>query len=201
MIDTFYILDFDHCLGNTNKLQEVLQEVIERETGIHPHVISKAREEYRKNGGSFDTATYVKQLFDQAGKDSEAEWQTIETLFIRESQVMDMLEPYAEELLRILQERQLPFGVVTYGGKEWQEAKLAASGLMAMPHLVTDVKEKGYLLSSWRQADKTFLLPDVLTGENRLQAKNLVFIDDNPVSFVGIPTENITPICAMSADK
>jgi hypothetical protein len=92
---------------------------------------------------------------------------------------------------------QYRFGIVTYGGRIWQLTKMSAAGLIELPHIVTSVKEKGILLTSWRQDDGTFLIPSELTGEDVLRAKRLVFIDDKPISFTGLP-QNVDAFCAIT---
>ncbi len=42
-------------------------------------------------------------------------------------------------------------------------------------------------MAEWKQVDGSFLLPDQLSGKTACWAEKIVFIDDKPVSFEGIP--------------
>jgi len=197
IVETFYILDLDRCLVNTDRLQALLQRIIERETPIGTGTLNEVREAYEAAGGSFDTASYMKDFFDSQSEDGQELWNRIARLAIEESQGEDMLLPYAAELLARLRSENVAFGIVTYGGNMWQETKIAASGLGEIPHIVTPIKEKGRLLTSWKQDDGSFILPGPLGGGRVINAKTLVFIDDKPISFMGIP-DGVKAICAIT---
>lgn len=194
--DVFYVLDLDRCLANTEKLQMLLQGIIQRELGILPDEMNLARREYERAGGSFDTAGYVMGVLDGKGMDGPAAWHDITRMFITESQTQDMLEPHAAELLHRLRVAGARFGIVTYGSDAWQLTKLEAAGLATIPHLVTHDVAKGRLIASW-QHKKGFLIPTLLAGGRQLVARQLVFIDDKPMSFTGLPA-GVHGICAVS---
>lgn len=195
-VDTFYILDLDRCLVDTEKLQTLLERVIEQEISITPQEMNLARREYERTNGSFDTAGYVMGILDSQGIDGPSVWLEIKRLFIHEAQTQDMLEPYARELLDTLSATRTPFGIVTFGGDAWQLTKIAAAGLEAIPHIVTHDQAKGRLIASWQRVDGSFLLPGQLAGQ-ALITRQLFFIDDKPVSFYGIPSE-VHAICAVA---
>lgn len=184
-IDTFYVLDFDRCLGRTEKLQELLERVVQREGVVSLDMIKYAHDEVRKTGGSFDTAAYVRQLLKDRQLDVNQIWGKIEAAFLEQAKREDLLEPYAKELLDVLTDRGLSFGILTYGGFEWQSAKLKATGLSRVPHIITSYKEKGRTIASWQRTDGTFLIPQILMKDTL--AWKIILIDDKPVSFVGIP--------------
>ena len=197
-VDTFYVLDLDRCLVNTEKLQLLLQQIIQRELGILPDEMNLARREYERAGGSFDTAGYVMGVLDGKNLDGPAVWHEITRIFIRESQAQDMLQPYASELLRRLDTLGARFGIVTYGNDAWQLTKLEAASLSAIPHLVTHDVAKARLIASW-QHQEGFLVPTLLAGAggSPLIARQLVLIDDKPVSFIGLPA-GARGVCAIA---
>jgi hypothetical protein len=197
-IDTFYVLDLDRCLIDTDRLQRAMMHVIEKDTDIDGVRLDEGRVAYEASGGSFDTAKYVTDLFKSEGrKDGRELWNSIAQAATAEAQGEDMLLPYAAELLARLKHEGRAFGILTYGGRMWQETKITASGLADIPHIVTPIKEKGILLTSWKQEDGSFLIPAPLGGGRVLRARSLVFIDDKPVSFKGIP-EGVRAICAIT---
>lgn len=198
IVDTFYILDLDRCLIDTDRLQRVLLQVIEKDTDIDGIRLDEARVTYEASGGSFDTAKYVTDLFESEGRTNGRElWNDIAHVATVAAQGEDMLLPYASELLMKLKQECEEFGILTYGGSMWQETKIIASGLADVPHIVTPIKEKGVLLTSWRRQDGSFLIPAPLGGGEVRHARSLVFIDDKPVSFMGIP-EGVRAICAVT---
>ena len=192
----FYILDLDRCLLDTEKIQAFLEFILHRDLGIDPHEMNAARREVERSGGSFDTASYVMAFLDRKGEDGPALWHSIKQRFIDEAQKEDMLLPYARQLIYELRLRKRKYGIVTFGGDAWQSTKIAAAGLSDVPHLITHELEKGRLLSSWQRSDGVFLLPREVAGK-KLYAKHLVFIDDKPVSFVGLP-KGVTGVWAIA---
>lgn len=196
VVDTFYILDLDRCLVNTEKLQMLLQQIIQRELGILPDEMNLARREYERAGGSFDTAGYVMGVLDGKNLDGPAVWHEVTRMFIQEAQTQDMLQPYASELLRRLDALGARFGIVTYGNDAWQLTKLEAASLGSIPHLVTHDIAKARLIASWQHSEG-FLVPTLLAGGMPLIARQLVFIDDKPISFIGLPV-GVRGICAVA---
>lgn len=184
-IRTFYVLDFDRCIGDTARFHTVLEEAIEHVTDIHPADIRKARIETELSGGSFDTAKYVMRVLESTK--SSVSWDDICSEMIKRACREDMLEPHARDLLRILNERRACYGILTYGGEAWQRAKITASRLESVPYLITDMHAKGQVLASWQQPDGTFVIPPGLAGERSLIADSLVLIDDKAASFQDIP--------------
>ncbi|HSW91941.1 MAG TPA: hypothetical protein VLG09_04810 [Candidatus Saccharimonadales bacterium] len=198
MIDTFYILDFDRCLADTNKLDAAFLAQIDKQSiGLDTQAIFAARRTAEAQGESFDTAMYVRTILAKRGEEGERDWTTLLDSFTNTTTREDMLLPFAHELIDYLQRMQYRFGIVTYGGRIWQLTKMSAAGLIELPHIVTSVKEKGLLLTSWQQDDGSFLIPSELTGGDALRVKRLVFIDDKPISFTGLP-RNVDAFCAIT---
>jgi len=185
--DTFFVLDFDRCIGDTNGIQAVLEGVLQRETGISPEAFHAARTRIESEGKTFDTIRHVHMLLAEAG--SDVTWSRILAALLVEARNHDLLLPHAAELLAILKERQLPHGIITYGVEEaWQLIKLEVSGLLEIPHLVTHIEEKGTLLTGWKQADGSFAIPPALDkGLVPPKVSRVVFLDDKAKSFWGIP--------------
>lgn len=188
-IPVFYAVDFDRCLGRTEKFQSLLESVIGDEHIVSLAMIRYAHEKVRKTGGSFDTAAYIRQVLKGKGLDVNQVWGRIEADFVEAARHQDMFEPYARELLDLLRVRKAHFGILTYGGYDWQMAKLRAAGLLEIPHIITSHKEKGRMIASWQMDDQRFLVPRELGGGRELVAERVVLIDDKPISFIGLPPE------------
>jgi hypothetical protein len=197
--DTFFVLDFDRCTGNTDGIQAVLEEVLQQETGISPDAFHAARTRIESEGKTFDTIRHVHMLLAEAG--SAVTWERIRTKLIESASHVDLLLPHARELLSILRERQLPHGIITYGVEEaWQLTKLEITGLLNIPHLVTHIEEKGKLLTGWKLADGTFGIPPALDeGLVPPTVSRIIFLDDKAKSFWGIP-EGVEGVHVIAPD-
>lgn len=185
---SFYVIDFDRTLVNTEKLYEVLELVLERDSDVGAQRLNEERAAIEANGESFAMINSLRRILKDAN--STVSWQELQRAFILEAQHTDgVLEPYAAELLQILNDRQLPYGIITYGSETWQLAKIEAAGLMDVPHLVTGIKEKGRLLTGWKHAEDSFIIPPAMTRDfTPLKVDSIIFLDDKAVSFNDMPT-------------
>lgn len=183
---TFFVLDFDRCLGNTVLFQEILQEIL-AEVGVSAEAFAAARTRIEQGGKTFDTIRHTHQLLEESG--STSTWADIKAEFLRRAHEREALLPHARELLQILDERSLPYGIVTYGVEEaWQLIKLEAAKLLYVPHLVTHIEEKGQLLTGWKQSDGSFLIPPALTQDfETIRVNEIILVDDKAKSFWGTP--------------
>ena len=185
--DTFFVLDFDRCIGNTDGIQMVLEGVLQRETGISPETFHAARTRIESEGKTFDTIRHVHMLLSEAN--SQVKWEYIREKLIESAKGEDLLLPHSREFLAILRERRLPHGIITYGVEEaWQLTKLEITGLLEIPHLVTHIEEKGKLLTGWKLDDGSFGIPPALdAGLVPPKVSKIIFLDDKAKSFWGIP--------------
>ena len=182
---TYFVLDFDRCLGDTDGIQEVLEQVLQREAGIAPERLRSIRTEVEGSGRTFETIRHVHELLETAG--SSSTWFYIRRKFLEAARDADLLLPGAQDLLDILQQKEIPHGIITYGMEEtWQLTKLEAAGLLGVPHLVTHIEEKSILLEGWKHGEK-FIIPPALDVSGSVTASELVFIDDKAKSFWGVP--------------
>ncbi len=198
-IDYYVLLDFDRCIGNTDRLQGILEEVVTHHSFISQDDMQLARERDEKLAKSFDTASWVQARLLEAGQHEG--WQDIATDFVAEALAesrkpdSDVLMPGAYQLIKYLDDKQIPYGFLTFGSHDWQVTKLRAAGQAYALQMIVDNKQKGRLLASWYQAGKGYMLPAELSPSDQpTLVKHLVFLDDKPVSFEGAPTENITLI-------
>lgn len=185
--DTFFVLDFDRCIGDTDGIQTILEDVLQQETGIAPETFHAARTRIESEGRTFDTIRHVHMLLEEAG--SPVTWEHIREKLIEKAKTVNLLLPHAEELLDVLRSHRLPHGIITYGIEEaWQLTKLEITGLLEIPHLVTHIEEKGKLLTGWKLEDGSFGIPPALNdGLVPPVVKRIIFLDDKAKSFWGIP--------------
>lgn len=192
--DTYFVLDFDRCIGDTDKARQILWSVCENETAITAQELQSAKDAMEAKGYTFDVVGYVaKQLVHQK---SEKTWQDIRRVYVAVAKLQGILEPYVDEFLEACETRHIPYGVLTYGKEPWQLTKLEAAGLFDrhVPFEVTQIERKGTLLSGWKHGDG-FIVPPALTRDFQpLKVKEIVFLDDKPRSFIGIPS-GVRGIC------
>lgn len=185
---TFYALDLDRTLIDTERLYEVLDIVLGRDTAINLDQLREERMAIETYGESFNTIHRIKQLLVETH--SDVNWQHIQRAFIAEARQANMLEPYAAELLTTLDGKSLPYGIITFGYEAWQLTKMEAAGLMNVPRVVTRVKEKGRLLTNWKNTDGSFTIPSVMMCDLKPCAvESIVFLDDKAVSFTDMPID------------
>ncbi len=193
-VETFYIVDFDRCLGRTDAFQALLEKVLEDWPVVDLAMVRYAHTEVKKTGGSFDNAHFIRHSLNDRRLDGDGIWQHIETKYAEAASQQDMFEPHAQELLHRLNARNDRYGILTFGGEQWQALKIKVAGLGHVPHMIVSNKAKGRLIAGWQQSDDTFIIPAPLAGDHSVRAKRIVLIDDKPLSFEGIPPE-VMGIC------
>lgn len=182
--ETFYIIDFDRTLADSDKLLEVFIEVANEFFEIPREQIDRADADVKARGDSFDTASFVRDYLHDHGEGDK--WNELEKRFIHQSRSLNMLLPGAAELLDHLRSTGERYGILTYGNPLWQHLKLAAAGFNHVNRIVMEYKEKGCFVASWQNETGDFELPQEFGGG---QAKRIVMFDDKAVSFDGFPPE------------
>ena len=183
--ETFYAIDFDRCLSDTHKLDTVFYEVVDEQENVDGDALRSERKYIEDSGGSFDEVVALQK---QIGSSALVDF--FDT-FVERARERDMLSDGARELLDALVANDKLFGIVSYGGEQWQRIKMRASQVEDIPTLITAQKEKGKLFRSIQQEDKTFLIPaELITTGSPVVAQSLVFMDDKAIAFTDYPTEN-----------
>ncbi len=180
--ETFYAIDFDRCLSDTYKLDTVFYEVVDEHKDVDGDKLRSERRHIEDSGGSFDE---VQALQKQIGTSALLDF--FDT-FIERAREKDMLSDGARELIDALEARDKPFGIVSYGGPEWQRIKMQASGVENIPTLITNHKKKGAIIKSWQQQDNRFLVPaDLTTTDEPITVDTVVLMDDKATAFSELP--------------
>lgn len=191
----YLALDLDRCIANTDRLQTLLMDTVlqDGELSSMHRAMDEARVRTEESAGSFDTASWT--IAELAQRDMPEKWDDIKTGFLR--RVHEKLQagddslfmPGAEDFFRELRQKNLPFGIITYGGEEWQRLKLVGLGLDQLPVLITAQKDKGKLIGEWERHDG-FHIPKTLSPSDRLLlAERVVLVDDKATSFQSLPAD------------
>jgi hypothetical protein len=180
----FYAIDFDRCLSDTDRLDELFYQLVEEHSGLDVQRLKTLRNTTESKGASFDQITEL-----QKGLSPE-ELNVFFESFITEGQQHDLLSYGAQDFLRALDEKRIPYGIVSYGHPDWQLVKIKTSGLAAIPSLIIDHSHKGEVVASWQQANRAFLIPASLTVTNiSMEVESVVLLDDKAVAFDMLPNE------------
>ncbi len=191
-VERFVVIDMDRTLFATDNFGTYVYDVFgldddERQAAEQAVLSSK--------GSGFDTFGYLQQrhpgklqrFSGEAGEldvGSMADW-LVERHGLQQLQDA-LLLPGARELFRVLDERELPHGVLTTGEDSYQQLKAAVLRRLldrpGLPVMVVDganVPDKTAMLvdACWQETSQYFLLPVQLSGE-LIAARNLVVIDD-----------------------
>ncbi len=180
-VETFYAIDFDRCLSDTDKLDKIFYALAADEyPQLDAAELLRARNEVEDTGRTFDQIGALQKVF------NESELADFLDDFIKHAIKEDVLSPGARDFITALQARNLPYGLVTFGGIRWQQVKIKASGVDSIPTLITDHTGKGEIIAKWQQPDGTFLIPSELTTKE-LYVKTVVLLDDKAIAFKGLP--------------
>ncbi|MDB5167489.1 MAG: hypothetical protein JWN26_634 [Candidatus Saccharibacteria bacterium] len=180
-VETFFAIDFDRCLSDTDKLDKIFYELAGDE---YPQLdaveLLRARNEIENTGRTFDQIGALQKVF------NESELADFLDVFISRAIREDVLSLGARDFIKALESHNLPYGLVTFGGIRWQQVKIKASGVDSIPTLITDHTGKGEIIAKWQQTDGTFLIPSDLTAKE-LYVKTVVLLDDKAIAFKGLP--------------
>lgn len=195
-VPEYLALDLDRCIADTDHLQALLAETVLEDGDMNDmhHAMHQARVQTEESGGSFDTARWT--IVQLTQRNMLEKWHDIKAGFIQRAheklQAGDdsLFMPGAEEFFRQLRDKNLPFGIITYGGEEWQRMKLAGLGLDQLPLIITDQKDKGKIIAEWERHDGFHIPTELLPQpDTLLLAERVVLVDDKATSFQSLPDE------------
>ena len=192
-VDIFWLLDMDRTLLDSDALSHILYDLFE----LSPVEAALAQQMVDDNrGNSFDTFGYLQENYgDRIASHKEREtgeyvYEQLVDAVLQKSTIEALREalllPGAQELVDALDERALPYGVLTTGERVFQSFKLALlrrllghidlRGKIVHPD---DVADKTALMSStyWDENRQVFILPEELT-DIPTHARAVVMVDD-----------------------
>lgn len=185
----FYVLDFDRTLGDTAHLYS---EFIAAVSMVHPEavdVLHQAVQRAKDDETVFDAYHVLENVM------SPEEVGRCARLFIEAMKTRhDSVYPDAKQFLSWLNETRQPYGIMSRGGPEWQQIKIAAAHLEEVPCLIiaSDHEHtKVEIMTSWRNTQGVFELPAEFAGR---EVEQLVLVDDKPTEFLGLPYPGITGV-------
>lgn len=176
--ETFFAIDFDRCISNTDALFDVFYAVVDDHEELNREQLIKARKAIEDNGGSFDQITALKEHL------SETSLLAFIDEFIQRSRTQDLLNPGSRELMGALDANSVAYGIITYGNSDWQDIKIRASGISGISVLITPHGRKAEIVNSWQKDDGLFTIPHTLAPtDGELRTETVVLIDDKALAF------------------
>jgi FMN phosphatase YigB (HAD superfamily) len=183
-VPLFVVIDLDRTLLDTDKLNELLCQVVDASNDARLDDGDPYAYILRQAGKSFSVSNYLNERF---GPDANA----MAWLRLQEAahEHPTLLHAGASQLLATLDQQAVPYGLVTYGEANNQQAKLrlvhAVLGKQAdeLPYLITDEPNKAqWIAHHWkRTGDSAFHIHETLSREG-LRTDRVVIIDDKAMN-------------------
>ncbi len=183
-INTFYVLDFDRCLGDIESSFDLLKEVVQELSVGSGDSLQSAREHIESSGGSFSALKHLAEL------NPDMDLNVVGKLFLERAKLQkgNTLEPGAIELIEFLIATNRDFCIMSYGDKKWQMLKINAAGLGNVANIIVPSKHKSAYIAKWLNAKKQFIIPSDFFADNQPRiADEVVLIDDKIMAFDGLP--------------
>jgi hypothetical protein len=180
-IDTFYIIDFDRCLGSVDASFSLLASIIEEMGVVASDVFQKARAETEAKGISFTVFGFLKEYT------TDEATQTVVDEFVHRghAQKDSLLEAGARHFIDWLDDKKRQYGIMSYGDPIWQPTKIVAAGLGSIPRQIINDPYKAHEIATWYdQNDEQYHLPEVFGG---YISRTIVLIDDKASAFDNLP--------------
>jgi len=188
--DTFFVLDFDRTLCDTSLVMHQFEEFLRDDYSELAAQLHATREQIEQTGGSFDVMTVL----------SDVKGISIEDILSRfvekETGKTAYFLPGAQLLLHAITEAGSRWGIMTYGGEDWQRTKLRLLGFDDSSAIILSKKGKGAQIASWKEVEG-YRLP-VIFGSGIVE--RIVLVDDKAVEFTGLPEESQGYLLRANAD-
>lgn len=186
IIDDFFVVDFDRCVGNVDASFELLKFVIDKLSIFDSAALQKARSEAEACNISFDAIEHIKKL------NPGADVASIKAMYIEMAKPIrgSLLECGADEFINYLRSNNKHFCIMSYGNECWQKLKIEAVGLSDVPTVLVKNKRKGHHIANWfNEMSENFDIPGscFMDGIGRITS-NVVLVDDKAVAFEGLPS-------------
>lgn len=181
VLDTFYVIDFDRCLGSVDASFSLLQSIIADRGIVSSEEFAKVRAATEAQGKSFTVFGYLKDYT------TDEVTQSIVDEFVRRGLAMPgrLLEAGARNFIDWLDEQNKKYGIMSYGDPVWQPTKIAAAGLGNIAYEIIGDPYKAHEIASWySKTDMLYHLPQVFGG---VIVRTIVLIDDKASAFDDLP--------------
>lgn len=185
IVDTFFVVDFDRCIGNVVVCYDLLKNLSHELYGIDEQKIQAAYDISLEKGVSFSALNYIKD------QNSIVDLSQIEKKYLERAAASPngLLEVGAFDFLNYLQSTDLPFCIMSFGNKRWQMLKINASGIGDKPVVIVKKSQKSHYINKWLdEKSGYFLVPKECTPDGiSIKAREVVLVDDKATAFRDLP--------------
>jgi hypothetical protein len=198
-IDTFFVVDFDRCLGNIEGSFDILKEVVQDLGIIDGQIFKSIREEVESNGLTFAALEYIVRNYKSVNLND------IELMYSERAKLEPerLLEPGALEFVNFLKQMKRDFCIMSFGDKRWQTIKIKSSGVGDVHAVIVRKAEKSeYIRDWWDKENQGFIIPGECFRDNVSRwSKGVVLVDDKVSAFLNLPMEARGYYVTRSASK
>lgn len=186
LVETFAVIDLDRTLLNTGALVELLYAQFHEHGFTAEQITGELAFIEQQTGTSFSLFEYIETTHSKDLLESILE----KVLLLAEDGVLDgdtLLCAGADRLLELLEYKDVPHAILTYGNELDQAFKLSLIRKLLgktaneLPAAITDEPKKAaWISATWDDVDQAggIAVPEAIAGETRLRARNIVVIDD-----------------------
>ncbi len=186
-IDTFFVVDFDRCLGNIEGSFAILKEVVHDLGIVDRQIFKSMREEIESNGLTFSALEQITNYYPNVNLDD------IEKLYLTRAglEPENLLESGAKDFITFLKSSNRRFCIMSYGDIRWQTIKIKSSGIGKVPLAIVKKANKSEYIRRWLDPNTgKFKIPKEISSDNiEIVANEVVLVDDKMAAFSNLPKE------------
>lgn len=184
IFDTFFVLDFDRCLGNFEANLEMKKKLVSELTIMRGEDFQKAHDDFKADGSSFRVLKYLKENIPNFDENA------FMGKYIEEAskKPINMLEPGAVEFIDFIRSTGHYHCIMTFGDKKWQTTKVKGAGLGDIITFVVPTEYKGKCIAEWFDEESDcFIVPGECFNDGQPRRhRQIVLIDDKLKAFDGL---------------
>lgn len=181
MIDKFFVVDFDRCLGSVDKSFNLMIDIVKDLDIIDSRELSEARRKSEAKRKAFSVFGYIKEV------KTNVDFDLIENEYIKRSKnnPIKLQEPGAARFIDCLKAQGEYFCIMSYGDPHWQSVKIAAAGFDGVPVVLIDIEQKSKVIAKWyNEKTSKFVIPSkYFIDKISRETDEVILIDDKQSAF------------------
>lgn len=185
MIDKFFVVDFDRCLGSVDSSFNLMIDIVTDLRIVDSKELLEARHEAESKRISFSVFSYIKNV------KTNVDFGVIEAEYIKRAKKnpMSLQEPGAGKFINYLINHGEYFCIMSYGDPHWQAVKISAAGFSDIPLSLVDTKYKtNHILKWYDDNSEVFTVPaDNFVDKTTRSTREIILIDDKQSAFKDLP--------------
>lgn len=185
MIDKFFVVDFDRCLGSVTNSFKLITDVVTDLNIVNRDELMDARRESESKQISFSVFSYIRS------ERKEVDFGAIEAEYVKRAHdnPNKLRKPGASKFINYLNNKGEYYCIMSYGDPHWQAVKIAAAGFTGVPLSLIDIEHKSKIIAEWYDEKiYKFVIPaEYFIDKVSRTASEIVLIDDKQSAFDDLP--------------